>query len=282
MLDPEGGDEATHPVPRGEPGRDHRAAARRGGARDRGGDPACEPAGRLRVRDAPGGSSLDLLRALRDVKPTIVHFAGHATTDGVYLIDDQGQPAQVTRETLLATFDAAGQSVKIVGSLAEVEDDARRLVTLRTWGHPQARRGSGWNAARCVLGRSGEGWKRDTHETPSVVGLLAPRFTAIAELEVLADAGRAARLRRWMGSRSRSSSATGARSLDGRRIRRRALVRGRARRSALRAIRSSKKRELADLVDVLTGPWRNPTSSHTCILSAHFATFGDAGVHGDA
>lgn len=57
---------------------------------------------------------LDLLRALRDVRPTIVHFTGHAATDGICLVDDQGQPAQVTRETLFATFDAAGQFVKVV------------------------------------------------------------------------------------------------------------------------------------------------------------------------
>jgi hypothetical protein len=57
---------------------------------------------------------LDLLRALRDVRPSLVHFAGHATTDGVYLIDERGQPVQVTRNTLIATFDAAGESVKIV------------------------------------------------------------------------------------------------------------------------------------------------------------------------
>lgn len=57
---------------------------------------------------------LDLLRALRDVRPSLVHFAGQATTEGVYLIDDRGQPVQVTRNTLIATFGAAGPLVKIV------------------------------------------------------------------------------------------------------------------------------------------------------------------------
>src|SRR5512140_1158757 len=57
---------------------------------------------------------LDLLRALRDVKPTIVHFAGHAGTDGIYLTGEDGQLARVTRDTLVATFGAAGRSVQTV------------------------------------------------------------------------------------------------------------------------------------------------------------------------
>jgi 3',5'-cyclic AMP phosphodiesterase CpdA len=57
---------------------------------------------------------MDLLRGLRDVRPTIVHFAGHADTDGIYLTGDGGAAVHVTRDTLLATFGAAGDSVQIV------------------------------------------------------------------------------------------------------------------------------------------------------------------------
>jgi hypothetical protein len=57
---------------------------------------------------------MDLLRALREVKPSIVHFAGHAGTDGIYLMRDDGQPAHVTRDALRETFGAAGRSVQIV------------------------------------------------------------------------------------------------------------------------------------------------------------------------
>src|SRR5262245_1867906 len=57
---------------------------------------------------------LDLLRALRDVKPAIVHFAGHASTEGIYLTGEDGLPTHVNRDTLLTTFGAAGQSVQIV------------------------------------------------------------------------------------------------------------------------------------------------------------------------
>jgi hypothetical protein len=57
---------------------------------------------------------LDLLRALREVKPSIVHFVGHARGDGIFLTGERGQPVQVTRDALHATFGAAGQAVQLV------------------------------------------------------------------------------------------------------------------------------------------------------------------------
>jgi hypothetical protein len=57
---------------------------------------------------------LDLLRALRETRPAIVHFAGHAKSDGIYLVNDGGPPAHVSRDTLLETFEAAASSVQIV------------------------------------------------------------------------------------------------------------------------------------------------------------------------
>jgi hypothetical protein len=102
---------------------------------------------------------LDLLRALRDVRPTIVHFAGHAGADGtdgadragedgppdratrdilpatlgggIYLTGDDGLPARVTRDKLLATVGAAGQSVQIVVlNACSTEDLAKALCEL--------------------------------------------------------------------------------------------------------------------------------------------------------
>ena len=112
---------------------------------------------------------LDLLRALRDVKPTIVHFAGHAGTEGIYLTDDAGLPAHVTRDTLLATFGAAGQCVQIVvlngcstenlakalcdfvpvcvGTSARILDDAARMFSVGFYGAIA----SGESAARACL-----------------------------------------------------------------------------------------------------------------------------------
>jgi hypothetical protein len=112
---------------------------------------------------------LDLLRALRDVKPTIIHFAGHAESDGIYLAGEDGLLARVTRETLLATFGAAGQSVQIVvlngcsterlaealcefvpvcvGTSEAIGDDAARVFSIGFYGALAA----GESAARACL-----------------------------------------------------------------------------------------------------------------------------------
>jgi CHAT domain-containing protein len=74
---------------------------------------------------------MDLLRALRDVKPAVVHFAGHARTDGIYLTGEDGRPARVTGDALLSTFSAAGQSVQIVVlNGCSTEELAKRLCEL--------------------------------------------------------------------------------------------------------------------------------------------------------
>src|SRR3954462_10895204 len=62
----------------------------------------------------PAAQPLDLLRALRKLKPSIVHFVGHAQADGIYSTNNEGKPTQMTREAMLATFGAAGQSVRVV------------------------------------------------------------------------------------------------------------------------------------------------------------------------
>lgn len=99
---------------------------------------------------------LDLLRALRDTKPAIVHFAGHARTDGIYLVNDDGLPTRVTGDKLLTTFKAAASSVQIVvlngcmtdrlaqalcelvpvcvGTIAAIEDRAARMFSVGFYG----------------------------------------------------------------------------------------------------------------------------------------------------
>jgi hypothetical protein len=62
----------------------------------------------------PAARPMDLLRALREVKPSIVHFSGHTGVEGIYLMDEGGRPAQVSRDALHATLGAAGRSVQIV------------------------------------------------------------------------------------------------------------------------------------------------------------------------
>src|SRR6185295_9966026 len=96
------------------------------------------------------------LRALRETRPTIVHFAGHARTDGIFLIGEDGQPIEITRGPLLETFQATASSVQIVvlngcmtdqmaqalcefvpvcvGTTAAIEDTAARMFSVGFYG----------------------------------------------------------------------------------------------------------------------------------------------------
>lgn len=76
----------------------------------------------------PAAQPLDLLRALRKLKPSIVHFVGHTQADGIYLTDNDGRPMQMTRETMHATFGAAGQSVRVVVLDGCATDDLARAL----------------------------------------------------------------------------------------------------------------------------------------------------------
>jgi hypothetical protein len=57
---------------------------------------------------------LDLLRELRKLKPTVVHFSGHGGHAGLYFQDATGRPQVVSTEALQVTFGAAGSSVQLV------------------------------------------------------------------------------------------------------------------------------------------------------------------------
>lgn len=57
---------------------------------------------------------LDLLRALRKLKPTIVHFSGHGSVSGLMFEGADGHPQLVSGEALERAFAAAGASVRLV------------------------------------------------------------------------------------------------------------------------------------------------------------------------
>jgi hypothetical protein len=58
---------------------------------------------------------LDLLRELRKLKPTVVHFSGHGSgASGLYFQGHDGRPQAVSAQALHATFGAAGASVQLV------------------------------------------------------------------------------------------------------------------------------------------------------------------------
>jgi hypothetical protein len=56
---------------------------------------------------------LDLLRELRKLKPTVVHFSGHGGKPGLYFQGENGAPALVSADALRDTFGAAGSSVRL-------------------------------------------------------------------------------------------------------------------------------------------------------------------------
>src|SRR5262245_28599677 len=56
---------------------------------------------------------LDLLRELRELKPTVVHFSGHGGHDGLLFQTGEGRAQFVSPAALAETFGAAGASVKL-------------------------------------------------------------------------------------------------------------------------------------------------------------------------
>lgn len=56
----------------------------------------------------------DLLRELRALKPTVVHFSGHGHRDGLFFQAPNGEARLVSPAAIAETFGAAGASVKLV------------------------------------------------------------------------------------------------------------------------------------------------------------------------
>ena len=148
---------------------------------------------------------MDLLRALRAVKPSIVHFVGHAQTDGIYLTSDTGQPMQITADALHATFGAAGRSVQIVvldgcatdelaaalcdlvpvcvGTPAAISDDAARAFSVGFYG---ALASSESAAQACLQGKAAMHLAVAGHHAPPI---LRHRRDVDPEALVLAETG---------------------------------------------------------------------------------------------
>jgi hypothetical protein len=56
---------------------------------------------------------LDLLRELRKLRPTVVHFSGHGGPDGLRVQAEDGRAQVVSTAALAEVFGAAGASVKV-------------------------------------------------------------------------------------------------------------------------------------------------------------------------
>src|SRR5262249_10046196 len=99
---------------------------------------------------------LDLLRELRALKPTVVHFSGHGDQDGLSFQAPSGDAPVVSPAVIAETFGAAGASVKlivlnacysdvqanellahvdcVVGTSSEIHDDAARSFAVGFYG----------------------------------------------------------------------------------------------------------------------------------------------------
>lgn len=58
---------------------------------------------------------LDILQAVNELEPTVVHFSGHGSDDDqLVLQDDKGQPKFVSKEAIVQTIAVSSDSVKLV------------------------------------------------------------------------------------------------------------------------------------------------------------------------
>lgn len=91
----------------------------------------------LRVMTRWAAEPLDLLREIRAVRPTVLHFAGYGargTEIGIYLRDPiSGEAKLVGAQALKATIQAAGSSIRIVVfSACYTEVQAAGLLEIET------------------------------------------------------------------------------------------------------------------------------------------------------
>lgn len=75
---------------------------------------AAEARDTLEFRHVGAVTIQTLMQAMLDVSPTIVHFAGHGTTDGIVLRDEVGNPRLVTGDALAGLFELFKEHVKCV------------------------------------------------------------------------------------------------------------------------------------------------------------------------
>jgi hypothetical protein len=96
--------------------------------------PVGDPPLRLTTRWA--AEPLDLLREIRSVRPTVLHFAGYGargTEVGIYLQDQSGTAKLVSAGTLRDTIAAAGSSIRvIVLNTCYTDQQAARLLEIET------------------------------------------------------------------------------------------------------------------------------------------------------
>jgi hypothetical protein len=93
-IDPRALDQEAHSI---------RAELKRSGYRDR-----------FQLETRWAVQPLDLLRELRELRPTVVHFSGHGGPDGLFFQAADGRAQLVSAQAIAETFGAAGAAVELV------------------------------------------------------------------------------------------------------------------------------------------------------------------------
>ena len=76
---------------------------------------AAEYRDRIEVFELPAARSIDLLQAINEHRPDIVHFSGHGSPDSeLILCGIDGEPRVVSKEAVVSLFKSAGTSVRLV------------------------------------------------------------------------------------------------------------------------------------------------------------------------
>lgn len=58
---------------------------------------------------------MDILQAINELKPTVVHFSGHVTpNDELVLKDDQGGPRTISKDAIVNAIAVSSRSVRLV------------------------------------------------------------------------------------------------------------------------------------------------------------------------
>lgn len=70
--------------------------------------------GHFELRMSWAAQPLDLFRGLRKFRPTVVHFTGHGSEEGLYFVGGDESALLVTTAALAQTFEAVGGSVRLV------------------------------------------------------------------------------------------------------------------------------------------------------------------------
>ena len=104
----------------------------------------------------------DVIQALLEEKPHVVHFSGHGETSGLVLEDSQGKSRTVTPEALVAVFQAIPDNLRLAvfnacDSLPLAKAAVKVLAASIGMKRPSGTKPPSPSLARCIRGWVSEG-----------------------------------------------------------------------------------------------------------------------------